>query len=387
MATLRVVVDQIVGRVPGGIGRYTEELTRHLIQTAPAGCDVEGIVAAHPQEKYDQVIQRLPGLAGLFTAPLGRRELSRAWQYGINIPVGSGMIHATSLFAPLKKHDRGHGGEQLAVTIHDVVPWTHPETLKPHGVAWHKAMAKRARKHADAIVVPTHAVADQLGDFLDFGDRIRVIGGAVSPSLALPPDADERAAALDLPERFVLSVGTLEPRKGIAALIQAMTRPELSAAETGDEADGIPLLIVGPDGWGDTDVATLAHDAGLPADRIRVLGFLSDRNLAVVLDRATVFAYPSLAEGFGLPMIEAFTFATPVVHSDDPALVEVAGGAGVIVERAEAAGYPKRLAEAIGSVLADAALADRLAVIGMDRARAFSWRDSAERVWQLHADL
>ena len=124
---------------------------------------------------------------------------------------------------------------------------------------------------------------------------------------------------------------------------------------------------------------------------MRPLGRLVDGDLAVALDRATLFVYPSVAEGFGLPIVEAFKFGLPVIHSDDAALVEVAAGASVVVER-PAPGeddepYAERLAAAIGRVLSDAELSARLRVLASDRARAFSWRDSAERVWQLHADL
>ena len=90
--------------------------------------------------------------------------------------------------------------------------------------------------------------------------------------------------------------------------------------------------------------------------------------------------------GFALPIIEAFHLGTPVVHSDAPAVLEAAGDAGVAVERA-AKGYPERLLDAVNRVLGDSALRNRLSIFGGDRSRAFSWRDSAERVWQLHADL
>ncbi|WP_022884934.1 glycosyltransferase family 4 protein [Glaciibacter superstes] len=380
MTTLRVVVDQLAARVPGGIGRYTRELTQQLIVTAPDGCEVEGIVSAHPDDTYEQLERMLPGLAHLYKAPIGRRELSRAWQYGLGIPLGGGMIHAPSLFAPLRRHDRVNDNEQIAVTIHDVVPWTHPETLTPHGVAWHKAMVKRARKHADAIVVPTHAVATQLAEYYDFGDRVRVIGGAVGSGLVLGAEADvrERSERLELPPEYILTVGTLEPRKGLASLIAGLALPG---------APELPLLVVGPPGWGELDVLAVAEEEGLEDGRVRVLGFLSDADLAVVLSKATVFVYPSLAEGFGLPIIEAFNFGTPVVHSDDPALLEVSGGSGVAVERANQKEYPARLAEAIASVVGDTERSRRLSQYGIDRANAFSWRDSAERVWQLHADL
>ncbi|AZZ54116.1 glycosyltransferase family 1 protein [Rathayibacter festucae DSM 15932] len=367
----------MLARVPGGIGRYTEELTRELIRTAPRDCEVEAVFSAHPPEKEEDLRLRLPGLARPHRLHLGRRELSRAWQYGIGIPSGGGMMHAPSLFAPLRSHE-GREGEQIAVTIHDTVPWTHPETLTPHGAKWHRAMAKRAQKFADAVVVPTHAVAQQLSQVLDFGDRIRVIGGAVGSGLVLPDDADERAAALGLPAEYVLSVGTLEPRKGLVSLIAAFG--EASAPE-------LPLLIVGPTGWGELDIASVADEQGLGEDRVRALGVLSDTDLALVLSRATLFVYPSIAEGFGLPVLEAMHFGVPVVHSDDPALLEVAADAGVAVERGDAKHYPERLALAMSSVLSDTGLRERLSVAGRDRSRAFSWRDSAERVWALHADL
>ncbi|TFD71242.1 glycosyltransferase family 4 protein [Cryobacterium gelidum] len=378
MTTLRVIVDQMIAAVPGGIGRYTEELTRQLILTAPADCDVEGIVSASSPDKYDSILARLPGLASLHKTTLPRRELAAAWQLGLTASTGGGMVHAPSLLAPLRKHDRVRDRTQVAVTIHDVVPWTHPETLTPRGVTWHKAMTKRARKHADVIVVPTHAVAEALTNIIDFGDRVRVIGGAVSSTLELPLDADARAAELGLPSEFILTVGTLEPRKGLTPLITGLGLPG---------APDLPLLIVGPQGWGDLDVAAVADEAGLPEGRVRALGFVSDSDLALMLSRATVFVYPSQAEGFGLPLLEALSFGTPVVHSDAPALVEVAGDAGYVVALEDAAGYPERLTAAISTVLGDQALTARMRLHGLDRSRAYSWRDSAEQVWQLHADL
>ncbi|HAM27561.1 MAG TPA: glycosyltransferase family 1 protein [Microbacteriaceae bacterium] len=379
MTTLRVIVDQMVARTPGGIGRYTEELTRELIRTAPLGCDVAGIISASPESDYDSLLMRLPGLSDLFKSSLARRELALAWRYGFTRLPGKGMVHAPSLLAPLSKHDRlNDESSQVVVTIHDVVPWTHPETLTKHGVAWHKAMAARAHKYADAVVVDTHAVAAHLGEIFDFGDRIRVISAAVSPKLELPVDADVRAKRLELPERYILSVGTLEPRKGITALINSLASGEDS---------GLPLLIVGPAGWGGVDVAAIAAEAGIAEDRVRTLGYLDDADLAVALDRAAVFVFPSLAEGFGLPVIEAFHFGTPVVHSDDPALVEVAAGAGMTVPTSDADGYPERLAAAISAVITDHELSERLRFKGLDREKAFSWADSAQKVWQLHADL
>lgn len=377
--TLNVIVDQMVSPVPGGIGRYTEELTRELIRIAPAGCDVAGYVSASSPHDLDTLRTLLPGISAIRSSRLRRRELQWAWALGLGRAAGRGMVHAPSLLAPLGRHNRlSQSGDQVIVTIHDVVPWTHPESLTPRGVAWHKAMARRAHRYADAVIVDTHAVAGQLSEIMDFGDRIRVISAAVSSKLALPVDVDARAKQLGLPEKYLLSVGTLEPRKGLAPLVQSLR--EASDVD-------LPLLVVGPPGWGDIDLAKLAADAGLPDGRVRAMGFLADADLAVALHRASAFVFPSLAEGFGLPVIEAFSLGTPVIHSSDPAVVEVAGGAGITVDLEPQVSYPERLAAAITSVVSDPVLAQRLRFAGIDRSRTFSWHDSADKVWQLHADL
>ena len=380
MITLRVVVDQMIAPVPGGVGRYTEELTRALIATAPAECNVEGIVSSSPAAQYELIEAALPGLANLHKTPLARRELSAAWALGVTASAGTGLIHAPGLLAPLHRHDRSSDGTQIAVTLHDVLAWTHPASLTPTTVAWTKAMLKRARKHADAIVVPTHAVAAQLTDIMKLGDRVRVIGGAVGRHLVLPDvtRTEERVLALGLPSQYLLTSGSLDPRKAVTALITALGLPG---------APDLPLIVLGPETWGELDLAAVADEAGLAPGRVRALSGLSDADLAVVIARASVFVYPSLEEGFALPIIEAFHLGTPVVHSDAAALVEAAGDAGVAVESGDITEYPERLIDAVNRVLSDSVLRNRMSIFGADRSRAFSWADSAERVWQLHADL
>lgn len=377
MTTLRVIVDEMISPAPGGTARYTEELTRALIVNAPAGCFVEGIVSASPEADYARITDRLPGLADLFKSALARRELTAAWQHGFT-PVPAGMIHAPSLLAPLRRHDRvASPGNQIVVTLHDVTAWTHPESLPSRRVAWTRAMAQRAFKYADAVVVPSHAVADELEEILGFGERIRIIGGAVSSRLNRPVDAEARAVRLGLPERYLLAIGGLGARRGIDQLITAVAIPG---------AVDLPLLVVGAEEE-PGEIVVAAMEAGIPEGRVVALGHLSDADLSVALDRATVFVYPALTDGFGMPLLEAFHFGTPVVHSDTPSLVEVAGDAGLSVPLDDAAGYPARLAEAIGRVAGDQELATRLGILGEDRAKMFSWRASAEKVWQLHADL
>lgn len=380
LTTLRVVLDQVGDPVPSGIGRYALELTRALIETAPRGCDVAGIVASSPPAEYARIEEQLPGLTELYKSALDRRQLAAAWQHGFTRLPGTGMVHAPSLFAPLYRHDRlNNPGEQIVVTIHDAAAFTHPDSLPARAAAWSRAMAKRAERYADAIVVPTHAVADDLASALDLGDRVRVIAGAVSPSLDPGPSRDSRAAALELPDRYVLAVGGLDGVNGIPALVRAAA---------GRHAPDVPLLLVGVHADElDALVRSLDLSGGLEPGRVRALGVLDETDLAVAYARAAVVAVPALSAGSGLVALEAMSLGAPVVHSDAPALLEVCSDAGVVVARDDAEGYPERLADAVRSVLDDATLAAELAVRGRDRARAFSWRDSAEKTWQLHADL
>jgi len=380
MTTLRVIAEDAVTPAGAGLARYALELSRALVQAAPAGTDVEFVFAAHPARDIDRFRELLPGASAYHSAALPRGPLAAAWAAGSMLGAAAAMVHAPTLFAPIAPHDRRRDGVQQVATIHDTLAWTHPGSLGRANAAWTRAMARRAARHADAIVVPTHAVADQLAELLNVGDRLRVIGGAVSGALTAPADdeAEARASWLKLPARYVLAHGPLDARRGLDALVAAM--PLIDA--------DVALLVVGEDEHRGRRLSEAAMTAGLPEGRVRALGPVSDADLALLLQRAAVFVAPSREEGFGLAALEALTLGTPLVHSDAPALVEVAGGAGLAVARAEGgSSYAERLADAIGRVLGDAALAERLRVAGLDRAKAFSWRDSAARVWQLHADL
>ncbi|MBC7519301.1 MAG: glycosyltransferase family 4 protein [Microbacteriaceae bacterium] len=377
MTTLRVIVDDVV--ISGAQGRYSEELTRELIRTAPVGCQVSGIISAVSPQEIETVTRLLPGLTGLYRSGLARRELQLAWQHGFTHLPGGGMIHAPSLLAPLSRHDRDTAvGQQSIVTVHDAIAHTHPDALAPRQLNWQRAMLKRAFRYADAVIVPTHSVAQSLAEVFDFGERIRVIPSAVSTKLALPVDAELRAVQLQLPQRYVLASGSLMPHRGLEPLIQS-----LSAR---DDA-GLPLLLIGSPDTPTRSVAEVARDAGVAIDRVRTLGALSDADLAVVISRASVFVVASVAEGFTLTLLEAFAAGTPVVHSDAASVVEVAADAGVVVDSSEPDSYAERLATAIATVVGDPRKAAQMSVTGRDRASAFSWQDSARQIWQLHADL
>ncbi|WP_350347332.1 glycosyltransferase family 1 protein [Agromyces sp. G08B096] len=375
--TLRLIVDQLVAPVPGALGRYTADLGCALIATAPEGCEVAGIVSSSPESDYERIRLELPGLSDLYKTSLARRELAAAWQLGVTTSPGGGFIHAPSLFAPLRRHQRDQG-DQTVVTVHDVLAWTHPEAMSAASVAWQKGIMKRARKHADAVVVPTHALAEQLAELIDLGDRVRVVPTAARSGLMLGPDASERSARLGLPRDYLVVPGTLEPRKGLVDVLAALGRPGVPQ---------VPIVVIGPDSWGEQHLATVAEEYGVAANRVQHFDDLDAADLAVVLAGALAFVAPSHEDGAGTALIEAFGLGAAVIHSDIPAYAEVAAGAGLSVPIGIGDGFVDRLAAAITRVAEDPALVERLRIAGQDRAKAFSWRDAAERVWQLHADL
>ncbi len=364
---LVVLLEQLLAPVPGGTGRYSRELTAALAQTAPPGWTVGSAIA----RRADPTPAIIPGVEGPHLLALPRRALIAAWDCGVPLWPGGDTVHAPTPLAP-PGPGRGH---QLVVTVHDTVPWTHPETLTPRGRSWHRRMIERAARRADALVVPTAAVAHDLPRHVPCQAPLHVVGEGVSAAVVrLPADAGVIATRLGLPPRYVLAVGTLEPRKGIATLLAALATPQ---------APDLPVVLAGPPGWGRLDPAELARNTGLDPARVHTLGRITDPELAVVLHRAVVLAAPSLAEGFGLPVLEAMAAGVPVVHSDAPALVEVAGGAGLTVPR----GDPEALAAALRVVCRDARKAQAMITAGRRRAEQFSWQRAAQRVWSMHVEL
>jgi glycosyltransferase involved in cell wall biosynthesis len=364
MTTLRVIVDDILTPGGGPVSRYAGGLTRALIQTAPRGSDVAGVVAASPEDDYARINELLPGLRQLHKSALARRELAAAWQHGFTALPGTGMVHAPSLFAPLRRHDRSLApGDQTVVTIHDTIAWTHPQLLPSRVASWTIAMARRAARHADAIVVPTHAVADELAEHLDLVDRVRVIGAAPDTMPDVPIDARSRRAARSLPERYAVGIVDADATNGFA---------DLAATALA----GVPIVLLAAAG----DAASIDG-----ANGFTVIADASPDDRAAILAGAGVFVLPSVAAGPPATLLDALSLGLPIVASDLPAIAEVTAGAAVLVERTDR--FSADFAEAVRDLLDDRAAAERLGVVAHDRARAFTWRDAAEKVWQLHADL
>jgi glycosyltransferase involved in cell wall biosynthesis len=361
-----LITEQLLAPVPGGTGRYTAELLDALRRTGTGGDTVTSWTAWH---RDGTIARTTAGSMPTHRLPLGQRSLAAAWARGLGpVPTGDVAHAPTPLFPPRRRRP-------VVVTVHDAVPYTHPQTLTAHGARWHRRMIERAARHADAVTVPTAAVAAALAETVPGWrpERVHVLGAGVARALLAEPDAGRSSAVrrrLDLPERYLITVATLEPRKGLDTALAALARwPQAP-----------PLLVVGAAGWGGVDVAGAARTAGLREGAVRALGRIPDADLAVVLRGATALVAPSRAEGFGLPLVEAMALGVAVVASDIPPFREVAGDAAVLVPVADAGA----LADALAHVVADEGARAGLVSAGHARAADFDWDIVAARAWQLY---
>jgi glycosyltransferase involved in cell wall biosynthesis len=234
----------------------------------------------------------------------------------------------------------------LVVTFHDLAVLRHPAAFNRWTRTYSRQALPRVVRAATRIIAVSEFTRRELMELLDVPDeKIRVVPNAVSA----PFTADGDAATGD----YVLTVSTLEPRKNLPRLVEAFDRARL---------DGVELVVAGERGWG---------DVRLHGRRLRWLGRVSDDELARLYRGARCFAYPSVYEGFGLPVLEAMACGTSVVAARSEAAAEVADGAAVLVDPLDPDAIAAGLREAIER-------REELAARGRERAAAFDWKRSAE---------
>ena len=368
-AILRVVLDQVVSPADTDLAMASRELGRALVAAAPAGCRVEAIV---PSGGAVEVADVVSGVSDVVRTAVARRELAAAWQLGVPAGTSGGLIHSPTLMAPLVRHDRVHDADQTVVTVWDLSPWLHPDDLPKPAVMWHRGMLRRAAKHADAVVVPTHSMGERLVEIEPrLRDRVRVIAGAAPRGFAVPTDEIGRRRALDLPEGFLLVAGSAAAVDGLAAAFAAVV------------ASGVELPVVVLDAREGTEPAVLdlAAAAGLGAASVHVRGALDDADRGAVLGGAVAFLAPGSRVAFPWRLVEALVAGVPVVALDTPVHRDLLVDGGLLVPS------PESLGATLSTSLESAASVERLGVLAADRGRAFSWRGAAEQVWLLHADL
>jgi glycosyltransferase involved in cell wall biosynthesis len=354
-------VDQLWLRSPGGIGTYVRELVPALERMN----DPETLLlfrsrwteGGPPAEWWEhRRVVVLPGTMrslyprwDLFGRPLLPAPLSACE-----------VVHATNHVAI----PPAGPAQKLVVTVHDLAFERFPE-LFPRRWRWlYRAGLKATARRADAVLTPSQATADDLLSHTNL-DPAKV---HVTPLAAsLPTTADDpmpilRRLGIEPP--YLLFVGTLEPRKNLVRLVRAYRRAV---------ASGLPhaLVLAGATGW--HAEALEAELAIVGPGTILRTGLIGDAGLDAVYRGAAAFVYPSLFEGFGLPVLEAMARGVPTITSNASSIPEVAGQAAVLVDPTS----EEDLAGAIESVLGDAELAESLRHAGPGQAANFSWDETA----------
>ncbi len=284
--------------------------------------------------------------------------------------VGANLLHLPATLGPVR------GRLPTIVTIHDLSVLHAPDNFRPWFRNYARVVIPRVARRAARVITVSEMTRRDVMEHLGLTEeRVVTVPNGVGPNLqpSAITEAEPETTQNQLPARYVLSVGTLEPRKNLVRLFQAVRL----LAERPATRD-IVLLHAGGYGWLADDVVRAAQATGLRG-RVRLLGYVPDEHLAQLYRRARLLAYPSLFEGFGLPVLEAMASGCPVVTSDRSSLPEVAGDAAVLVDPEST----EAIAEAIGRVWEDDTLARDLAMRGLARARQFSW----ERTARLTADV
>lgn len=334
---MRVVLDAspLVGQRTG-VGRYVEGLvsglTSLISETAPADRPDLALAALTLRGERAEigapwVGPRVPAgaLRGLWRrAPVPPVE----WLTG-----RADVFHATNYLLPPLRRAAG------VVTVHDLAFLLHADTVTP-GVLRYREQVPRALERAAAVLTVSGAVRAEVVEHLGVApERVHAIALGVSPAWAATPGLRPATrAALELPSAYLLFVGTVEPRKGLDILLDALRLLQARGA------DVPPLVLAGPVGWGPP-----VDESGLAEGSVLRLGWLDDGALREVVAGAAALVLPSRYEGFGLPPLEAFACGTPVVASDLPVLREVSGPLAQYAPVDD----PEGFAAAILDVLAD----------------------------------
>lgn len=316
-------------------------------------------VRRRPPERWAHMAERLD-LRSLATD-------SQALATQVLLPLEARRARVDVLYCPAKP-PAAAGTVRVLDAIHDVVPWTRPETMGRGAGIWYRTFDTLAVRRGAHIATGSDASASEIRRVLPRAGQVHVIGHALPPWLAeaaAAPDPERPAIAGD--GDYLLSVCRIEPRKDLGCVLDAW---DMLRHRPGFE--GVRLVLAGRPAW---KVGTLVERAGATPSVV-LTGWVDEADLPGLYAHAMAFVTASREEGFGLPVLEAMTFGTPVVASAIPPHEEVAAGAGVHFPVGDA----RTLATAIGDLLADPEAAERLRRAGRARAADFSAAALARRL-------
>jgi glycosyltransferase involved in cell wall biosynthesis len=352
-----VVLEQCWHRVPGGTARAALQQARAVAATRRI--DQVGVAAWHRRPPAPSWRPPIP----VRHLPLPRKLLYESWNRlrrpGVELVTGRvDVVHATGYAVPRRTCP-------LVVTLHDVAWRRDGSMFTANGVQFLEGALQRTRDDADLVLCPSNATLDDCVSAGIEPARLRMIPwGIASDQVAADEDVERARDRYGIEGRYVLFVGTLEPRKNLPRLLEAMTRlPH----------EDVVLAVAGPVGWGDA-LGKAEDPARKLGNRLKLLGFVAPEDLPPLNKGAAVVCYPSLWEGYGLPVAEALAQGAPVVTSAGTATEElVTGGAGVAVDPYD----PDAIAGALTKVLDNFDYAEQLRQAALERAAERTWATTA----------
>lgn len=317
-----------------------------------------------------------------FTCLPGRYPAGAAWSVLTGLPYpGSGRLwDAIDLFHAPDHHIPFLRGVPVVATIMDAIPLARPEWASTRLRAMKNfAFRQSARSAQHVITISQYSKAEIVHYFGIPEERVGVTYLGVNPAFSRPVSQEKRAAALErygLEPGFFIFVGTIQPRKNVGRIIAAhQSLPmEMQRAH--------PLVIVGRNGWGSENLLPMLKDLSQQGTGIWLNG-VTDEELYALLQSASALVYPSLYEGFGLPVLEGFAAGIPVISSNTTSIPEVAGDAALLVNPESA----DEIAEAMRRIVEEPALAGLLVKRGMERVKGFSWSRCAEETLAVYRQV
>ena len=376
---MRVTIDYTPAiQQHAGIGRYADELTRALVALNTG--DDWRLFYVDPQARAPT-----PPLDTLPRTAL--RQSNKPWRLrvllstylrrGQDQTVGDRTIepteifHATDHLLPRLSHTRS------VFTLHDLTALTFPSAHTQLNRRFLQLMLPHFLRDADLVIADSSSTQyDALRLYHLPPERVRMVHlGVAARFQPVPPEIQNQVRArYHLPERFILAVGTLEPRKNLITLLEAYHA--LRAANS-----AVSLVIAGGRGWHSEPFFDKLRALGLEHS-VQLPGRVPDEDLPALYSLAEVFAFPSLYEGFGLPVLEAMACGTPVVSSDTSSLPEVVGSAGLLLPPDDVF----RWKEALARLTTDAALRAELRQRGLRQAAPFTWENTARQTYAVYQE-
>jgi alpha-1,3-rhamnosyl/mannosyltransferase len=356
-----------------GIGFYTRELGNALLLQENLDLISAGFGALCGKEV-------LPGAEeGIDLGNYAPRALQgffarRVWPEERQLVGKVDLFHATDHLIPKFAH------LPVVATLMDAIPLSHPQWIRTSLARSKRWLWRRTGRWADHVLtISDYSKQEIIRHFGIAAEQITVVPLGVHPRFWVQVDADFRQALrrkLNLPERFFLFVGTLQPRKNLERVLDAHASLPVALQR---EA---PLVVVGRAGWGCEHLIARMCDSGA-SGHVKWLEYLPDQEVRALMQTATALVFPSLCEGFGLPVVEAFASGLPVITSNTTSLPEVAGEAALLVDPES----PSEIAEAMQLLANDEGWGFRLREAGLVRVRDFTWKACAERTMAVYKQV